>query len=130
MTQSRTPPGQRGRTIATICKETRELGGGSMPRSIIVILSEHGYWGEELLGPLTEFDAAGYSVPFATPTGKRPRALPPSLDSSYVDPPLGRSVTTDEVARLARQLDESNRLDNPLELAPWVSHGPSLRRAH
>ncbi|MFD0688705.1 type 1 glutamine amidotransferase domain-containing protein [Actinomadura fibrosa] len=97
-----------------------------MSRTVLVVLSEHGYWGEELLGPLTEFDASGYDVTFVTPTGKRPRALPPSLDPSYVDPPLGRSVTTEEVARLARALDESNRLDSPLDLEQWVPERPYM----
>jgi putative intracellular protease/amidase len=95
-------------------------------RQILIILSEHGYWGEELLGPLTMFDSRGYEVTFATPTGKRPRALPPSLDASYLDPPLGRSVTTEEVARRARELDDSTRLDNPVSLADWLPERPYL----
>ncbi|MGH3172176.1 MAG: type 1 glutamine amidotransferase domain-containing protein [Trebonia sp.] len=97
-----------------------------MSRQILVILSEHGYWGEELLGPLTSFDERGYEVTFATPTGKRAHALPPSLDPSYVDPPLGRTVTTEEVARLSRELDESTRLDNPVSLTAWIPERPYL----
>ncbi|GII66724.1 hypothetical protein Skr01_68090 [Sphaerisporangium krabiense] len=95
-----------------------------MPRNILIILSEYGYWGEELLGPLTTFDERGYQSVFATPTGKRPRALPPSLDPGYIDPPLGRSVTTPEVAVAARLLDESDRLDAPLSLAEWIPDRP------
>jgi putative intracellular protease/amidase len=93
-------------------------------RHILVILSEHGYWGEELLGPLTHFDQRGYQVTFATPTGKRAHALPPSLDATFFDPPLGRSVTTEEVAKQARDLDESTRLDNPLSIADWIPERP------
>ncbi|WP_204058675.1 type 1 glutamine amidotransferase domain-containing protein [Microbispora corallina] len=95
-----------------------------MSRRILVLLSEYGYWGEELLGPITAFDREGYESVFATPTGKRPRALPPSLDPGYVDPPLGRSVTTPEVAVAARELDESNRLDAPLSLSAWLPERP------
>ncbi|MEV8630490.1 type 1 glutamine amidotransferase domain-containing protein [Streptosporangium sp. NPDC051023] len=95
-----------------------------MSRKILVILSEHGYWGEELLGPLTHFDQRGYEVIFATPTGGRPHALPPSMDADYVDPPLGRSVTTPEVAKLTRELDESDRLDAPLDISAWVPERP------
>ena len=40
-------------------------------------------------GPLEAFDEAGYEVDFATPNGKRPDALPPSMDPDYIDPPLG-----------------------------------------
>jgi putative intracellular protease/amidase len=95
-----------------------------MTRRILVVLSEYGYWGEELLGPLTAFDKHGYQAVFATRTGKRPHALPPSLDPGYIDPPLGRSVTTPEVAIAARELDESSRLDNPLSLAGWMPERP------
>ncbi|HET9170540.1 MAG TPA: type 1 glutamine amidotransferase domain-containing protein [Actinospica sp.] len=99
-----------------------------MPRKnttrILVVLSEYGYWGEELVGPLAAFDARGYESVFVTPTGKRPRALPPSMDPGYVDPPLGRSVTTQEVADLTRSVDESDRLSAPLNLQAWVPERP------
>ena len=95
-----------------------------MSKKILVLLSEYGYWGEELLGPLAACDQQGYEVTFATATGKRPHALPPSLDPGYVDPPLGRGVTTPEVAVAARELDESDRLDSPLSLATWVPDRP------
>ena len=97
---------------------------GFVSKRILVILSERGYWAEELVGPLTEFDARGYEVRFATPTGKRPHALPPSLDESYVDPPLGRLVTTPEVAALGREVEESSRLDNPINLEELVPVRP------
>jgi putative intracellular protease/amidase len=95
-----------------------------MSKTILIILSEYGYWGEELLGPLVEFDRRGYESVFATPTGRRAHALPPSLDPGYVDPPLGRSVTTAEVAVAARELDESTRLDNPVSLTDWIPERP------
>lgn len=95
-----------------------------MSRKIIVLLSEHGYWGEELVGPLTHFDKAGYDITFATPTGQRAHVLPPSVDPSYIDPPLGRTVTSDEVARMAQELDDSERLDNPVSLAGWIPERP------
>ena len=55
-------------------------------RRILIVLSEFGFWGEELIGPLETFDQAGYDVDFATPKGKRPVALPPSMDPDYLDP--------------------------------------------
>lgn len=58
----------------------------SVSRKILVIVSEHGYWAEELIGPVSKFDERGYETVFATPTGKRAHALPPSLDANYVDP--------------------------------------------
>src|SRR5262249_35136193 len=38
--------------------------GGGRKRRILVLLSEWGYWGEELIGPLDVFDAAGYDIDF------------------------------------------------------------------
>lgn len=86
-----------------------------MTRKILIVLSEWGYWGEELVGPLETFDAAGYQVDFATPTGKRPVALTPSMDATFVDPPLGRPVVSSEMAEKVRALDDPNntRLNNP-----------------
>ena len=95
-----------------------------MSKKILFILSEYGYWGEELVGPLAACDEQGYQTVFATPTGKRPVPLPPSLDPGYVDPPLGRSVTTPEVAAAAAELDRSGRLDNPVSLAEWLPDRP------
>src|SRR5450432_838586 len=99
-------------------------GGRVMTRKILIVLSEWGFWGEELIGPLETFEAAGYEAVFATPTGKRPVALPPSMDPDYVDPPLGRSVTSPEVARKTHALENSDRLNNPLNLAKWLPESP------
>ncbi|MBR8833778.1 MAG: type 1 glutamine amidotransferase domain-containing protein [Stigonema ocellatum SAG 48.90 = DSM 106950] len=95
-------------------------------KKILTILSEFGYWGEELLGPLETFDAAGYQVDFATPTGKRPVALPPSMDATFVDPPLGRTVVSEEMAQKVKQLEDPKnpRLDNPIILSQWFPDRP------
>jgi putative intracellular protease/amidase len=93
-------------------------------RRILIVLSEYGYWGEELVGPLETFDQAGYRVEFATPTGRRPSALAVSMDATYVDPPLGRPVTSEEVARKVRDLDRSPRLDQPIDISSWVPERP------
>jgi putative intracellular protease/amidase len=89
-----------------------------------MILSEWGYWGEELIGPLETFDEAGYEVDFATATGKRAPALPPSMDPDYVDPPLGRSVTSPETAEKVRAIDSSPRLDDPISLKDKLPERP------
>jgi putative intracellular protease/amidase len=93
-------------------------------KKILVILSEYGYWGEELVGPLHHFDQRGYEVEFATPTGRRAHALPPSMDPEYIDPPLGRSVTSEEVAKLTAEVDGSTRLDDPIDLSRWIPERP------
>jgi len=95
-------------------------------RKILIVLSEWGFWGEELIGPLETFDAAGYESRFVTPTGKRPVALIPSKDPSFVDPPLGRSVTSEEMARKTQAIDDPSnpRLDNPINLSAWFPMQP------
>lgn len=95
-----------------------------MSKKILIMLSEYGYWGEELVGPLSKFDERGYDVVFATPNGTRPRALPPSLEPDFIDPPLGRSVVSREVAKLAREVDDSDRLANPISIADWIPDRP------
>ncbi|WP_437329011.1 type 1 glutamine amidotransferase domain-containing protein [Sorangium sp. So ce381] len=99
---------------------------GRMKKRILVGLSEWGYWGEELVGPLHAFDAAGYEVTFFTPKGKRPVALGASLDPSYVDPPLGRSVTSQENAKRALELESSGRLARPKDLSRWFPERPYI----
>src|SRR5882762_4458814 len=105
-------------------KTLGRIVGVTMSKKILTILSEYGYWGEELLGPVVAADEQGYQTVFATPTGGRARALPPSLDPGYIDPPLGRSVTTPEVAVAARALDGSARLDDPTSIAEWIPERP------
>lgn len=95
-----------------------------MSKRVLFILSEYGYWGEELIGPLEMLEQAGYSVDFATPTGKRAHALPPSMDPDYFDPPLGKSVTSHEVAAKVKALEASTRLDNPISIAGLMRERP------
>lgn len=95
-----------------------------MSKTILIVLSEWGYWGEELVGPLDTFDAAGYRVDFVTQNGKKPPALPPSMDPEYVDPPLGRSVTSPEVAKRVKEVAGSDRLNKPLSLAQMFPDRP------
>lgn len=93
-------------------------------KKILVVLSEYGFWGEELVGPLAEMDKVAYEIRFMTPTGKRPVALPPSMDSDYIDPPLGRAVTSNEMAIKVKGLNESKRLENPLNMENLVQQRP------
>ena len=96
------------------CRERGIAHEQEDPRSI---LSEWGYWGEELIGPLETFDEAGYDVDFATPTGKRPGRAPPEHGPRLRRPaarPLrhhagdGREGDGDRRRR--------PRLDNPISL--------------
>jgi putative intracellular protease/amidase len=93
-------------------------------RKILAIVSNYGYWGVELTGPMAKLEAAGYQVVLATPTGARPIALPPSYDTSYVDPPLGVNVTTERDAQQVLAFKDSPRLDHPLNLSEWFPRRP------
>lgn len=93
---------------------------------VLVILSEYGYWGEELIGPLEVLENAGIVLDFATPNGKKPHALPPSMDPEYVDPPLNKSVVSREIAQKVRAIDSSPRLDHPISLKERLPERPYL----
>ena len=69
-----------------------------MAKKILTVLSEWGFWGEELVGPLEVLDQHGYETVFATTKGKRAHALPPSMEAGYLDPPLDKVVTDEYYA--------------------------------
>ncbi|HTJ57178.1 MAG TPA: type 1 glutamine amidotransferase domain-containing protein [Devosiaceae bacterium] len=91
---------------------------------ILAVLSEYGFWGEELVGPLEVFDKRGYETHFMTPTGKRPHALPPSMEVGFFDPPLRKVVTDEYYATKTREWDEGARLENPINLSTWFPVRP------
>jgi len=93
-------------------------------KKILAVLSEWGYWGEELVGPLEVLDAKGYETLFVTPRGKRPHALPPSMEAGYFDPPLDKVVTDEYYAKKTREIDASTRLDRPINLSEWFPERP------
>ncbi|HXA14177.1 MAG TPA: type 1 glutamine amidotransferase domain-containing protein [Opitutaceae bacterium] len=95
-----------------------------MKKKILTVLSEYGYWGEELIGPLETLDAAGYKLDFATSKGHRAHALPPSMDPVYIDPPLGKPVTSAEMAKKVKAIEASTRLDNPINLSTLLPERP------
>lgn len=93
---------------------------------ILFVLSEYGYWGEELVGPLETLRNAGHLIDFATPTGKKPHALPPSMDATFVDPPLGKPVVSEEMAKKVKKIEESDLLDNPIDLSKLMLNRPYM----
>lgn len=95
-----------------------------MSKKILCCLSEWGYWGEELVGPVEVLDAKGYETVFMTPKGERPHALPPSMEAGYLDPPLDKVVTDEYYAQKTREIDASTRLDNPINLSEWFPQIP------
>ncbi|MDJ0846682.1 MAG: type 1 glutamine amidotransferase domain-containing protein [Crocosphaera sp.] len=93
-------------------------------KKLIFVLSEWGYWGEELIGPLEVCDQAGYEITFLTPTGQKPTPLAVSMQPGFIDPPLGRSVTSEYYAQKTKEVHESDRLNNPKNLQDWFPLRP------
>jgi putative intracellular protease/amidase len=93
-------------------------------KKILAVMSEWGYWGIELVGPLLKLEAAGYTLEFITPKGKRSPVLPPSIDTTYVDPPLGVCVTTPEDAELVKAFEKTDRLNSTQNLSTWFPERP------
>jgi putative intracellular protease/amidase len=98
---------------------------------ILILLSEWGYWGEELVAPLEVFKAEGCATDFMTPKGQRPIALPASYDFRSVDPPLGCTVVTNEMAEAVKKYDdpatpEGSALNDPINLSSWFPVNPLL----
>ncbi|MCU7905942.1 MAG: type 1 glutamine amidotransferase domain-containing protein [Candidatus Thiodiazotropha sp. (ex Epidulcina cf. delphinae)] len=91
---------------------------------ILTVLSNYGYWGVELTGPMVKLEEAGYELTFVTPKGERPVALPPSYDTNYMDPPLGVCVTTEADAQQVMDIKDSPKLDNPINLSDWFPERP------
>jgi putative intracellular protease/amidase len=101
-----------------------------MSGKVLTVLSEYGFWGEELVGPLEVLDAAGYEVVFVTPKGGRAHALPPSMTVGYLDPPLDKVVTDEYFARATQAIDKSERLDGPINLSTWFPERPYFNAPH
>jgi len=95
-------------------------------KRVLIVVSEWGFWGEELVGPLEVLDAAGCEISFVTPKGRRPIALPVSMDDTFVDPPLGRIVVSTEMAAKVKKLDnpDNPRLATPINLTDWFPQNP------
>lgn len=93
-------------------------------KKILCCVSEWGYWGEELIGPKEVLEKAGYNMVYMTPTGKRARALPPSMEEGYFDPPLNKVVTDAYYAEKTRMFEASDALNNPIDLSAWFPERP------
>jgi putative intracellular protease/amidase len=95
-------------------------------KKIFTVLTEYGYWGEELVGPAEVLEGGGYELVYVTPKGKRSPLLPPSANPEFIDPPLARTVVSREMAEKVKQFDSSGKLDNPLNLSEMLPERPYL----
>lgn len=49
---------------------------------------------------------------------------PPSMDATYVDPPLGRTVVSNEMADIVSAIEASDRLESPISLRELMLDRP------
>ena len=77
--------------------------------SALFVVSEHGYWAEECVEPLTTLDSAGVDVTVATPSGS-----PPEVDDRSLDPD---TVGEDAAEALGEFLETDERLNDPIPVA-------------
>ena len=85
------------------------LEAGDVMTSVLFVVSEEGYWGEECIEPLTTLDARGAEVTVATPTGN-----PPVVDERSIDPEEVGEETAERVTSVA---ESDDRLNDPIALA-------------
>ena len=95
-----------------------------MTKRILCCISEWGYWGEEFVGPYDVLISAGYTIDLMTPFGRKPPALPPSMQEGYVDPPLDKVVTDAYFSRRTTEVNSSNLLEDPMNLSAWFPRMP------
>ena len=93
-------------------------------KRVLAVLSEFGYWGIELVAPLNKLLEAGYDVDFMTPKGNPADALPPSYDTTYVDPPLNTCVTTPQHKKEVLAFIAQNKTSSPLNLSQLIPERP------
>jgi putative intracellular protease/amidase len=92
--------------------------------NILAIVSEWGYWGVELTGPMTKLEEAGHTLTYVTPKGTRPNALPPSYDEKFWDLPLAKYVNSTFDVQQVKSFKDSPKLDNPINLSQWMPERP------
>lgn len=98
-----------------------------MAGKVLIAVSEHGFWVEELLKPLDHLKAAGIGFDFLVNKGdKVPFPDGASLDSTYSDPPLGRPVTSPELAVRGKDMNWDSLFANRIALHEWFPVRPYL----
>jgi putative intracellular protease/amidase len=98
-----------------------------MAKKVLIALSERGFWVEELLKPVDRLKEAGIAYDFVVASGKEvPFPDGASLDDTYVDPPLGRPVTSKEMADRGKKSDWKAMFAARTALTSWMPLRPYL----
>jgi len=100
---------RRGEAMPSYEAQAQSMRSGE--KKVLIVLSSFGFWGEELVAPMEEFDKAGIDYEFATPYGHKPDVVDVSMDPDYIDPRLNRKITSPEMAEKVRAVIDSGVLD-------------------
>jgi putative intracellular protease/amidase len=93
---------------------------------VLVVVSENGFWFEELIKPLKRLKEAGFEIQLATPKGNMPFPDGASLDPEYKDPPLDKPVTSKELAEYGKSIDWKDFFKDRIILKDWFPVRPYL----
>jgi putative intracellular protease/amidase len=86
-------------------------------RTVLVVASNYGFWGEELQAPWDRIVGAGHEAVIATPQGKKPLPLAISVDPAFVDPIQNCNVNPPHVCERVKELTASDTWAKPLKLS-------------
>lgn len=86
-------------------------------KTVLVVASNYGFWGEELQAPWDQIVGAGHDAVMATPQGKRPLPLAISVDPDFVDPIQKYPVNPPEVCERVKELTLGDAWAKPLQLS-------------
>ena len=85
-----------GKLVTTDLSESNTLTLSTIGygKKNLVVLSEWGYWGEELIGPLDVLTKAGYQLDFKDVVWQEAAGVAPSIEEGYLDPLLNKLLPT------------------------------------
>ena len=94
---------------------------------VLIVVSQKGFWAEELLKPMDRLDEAGIPYDFAVPyRDELPFPDGGSEDATYVDPPLHRPVTSQKMADRAKAMDWKTLFAARETLQDWFPIRPYI----
>jgi len=86
-----------------------------MAKSVLVLATNYGSWGEELQAPWDALNKAGHQVTLATPLGKKPLPLAVSVDPDFVDPIINFKVNPPDVCKRIKELTDGDEWAHPIK---------------
>lgn len=86
-------------------------------KSVLIVASNYGVWGEELQAPWDACRKAGFKVTLATPQGKKPLPFEISVDPDFLDAVQNVHTNPKEVCDRCKELVDGEEWAHPLKLS-------------